>query len=118
MTNPKVRLHVGHQHSQFWPILPRFVDYYSPFWGTGVISTINEPLGAFTFWSSTLAVLVDSDPFHGLLLTVLGPQTGFIVVEPQGALTCRSSTLAVLADSGPFRVLLLTVLGSQSDLHD
>ena len=59
------------------------MDYYSLFWGTGVISTINEPLGAFTFWSSTLAILVDSDPFHGLLLTVLGPQTGFVVVEPK-----------------------------------
>ena len=83
-----------------------------------MISTINEPWGAFTIWSSTLAGLVDSDAFHGLLLTVLGPQTGFIVVEPQGALTCRSSTLTVFADSGMFRVLLLTVLGSQSDFYD
>ena len=79
---------------------------------------INEPWGVFTCRSSTLAVFVDSDPFHGLLLTVLGPQTGFIVVEPQGALTCRSSTLTFLADSGPFRALLLTVLASQSDFHD
>ena len=94
------------------------MDYYSPFLGPGEVSTINEPLGAFTIWSSTLAVLVDCDPFHGLLLTVLGPQTGFIVVEPQGALTSRSSTLTVLADYGPFRGLLLTVLGSRSDLHD
>ena len=83
-----------------------------------MISTINEPWGAFAIRSSTLAVLADSDPFHGLLLTVLGPQTGFIVVEPQGALTCRSSTLTFLADSDPFRVLLLTVLGSRSDFHD
>ena len=79
---------------------------------------INEPWGAFTCRSSTLAVFVDSDPFHGLLLTVLGPQTGFIVVEPQGALTCRSSTLIVLADSGTFRGLLLTVLGSRRGFHD
>ena len=113
-----MRLRVGHQHSQLWPIQARFVDYYSLFWGPGVISTINEPWGAFTIRSSTLAVLADSDPFHGLLLTVLGPQTGFIVVEPQGAHTCRSSTLTFLADSGPFPGLLLTVLGSRSDLHD
>ena len=93
------------------------MDYYSLFWGPGEVSTINEPWGAFTIRSSTLAVLADSDPFHGLLLTVLGPQTGFIVVEPQGALTCWSSTLIVLANSGPFRGLLLTVLGSQSDFH-
>ena len=107
-----MRLRVGHQHSQFWPILARFVDYYSLFWGPGVISTINEPWGAFTFRSSTLTVLVDSDPFHGLLLTVLGPQTGSIVVEPQGALTCRSSTLVVFAYSGPFHEVLPTVAHS------
>ena len=85
--------------------MARFVDYYSLFWGLGVISTIDEPRGALTIWSSTLAGLVDSDAFHGLLLTVLGTQTGFVVVEPQGAFTCRSSTLAVLPDSGPFRGL-------------
>ena len=79
---------------------------------------INEPWGAFTFRSSTLAVFIDSYPFYGLLLTVLGPQTGFVVVEPQGALTCRSSTLTVFADSGTFRGLLLNVLGSRSDFHD
>ena len=93
------------------------MDYYSLFWGPGEVSTINEPWGAFTIWSSTLAVLVDSDPFHGLLLTVLGPQTGFIVVEPQGALTFRSSTLAVFADSEPFRGLLLTIFGPQTNFH-
>ena len=113
-----MRLRVGHQHSQIWPILARFLDYYSLFWGPGEVSTINEPWGAFMFRPSTLAVLADSDPFHGLLLTVLGPQTGFIVVEPQGAHTCRSSTLTFLADSGQFPGLLLTVLGSRSDLHD
>ena len=94
------------------------MDYYSLFWGPGEVSTINEPWGAFTIRSSTLAVLADSDPFHGLLLTVLGPQTGFIVVEPQAAHTCRSSTLTFLADSGPFHGLLLTILGSLRDFHD
>ena len=53
------------------------MDYYSLFWGPRVISTINEPLGALTGWLSTLAVFVDSDPCHGLLLTVLGPQSDF-----------------------------------------
>ena len=94
------------------------MDYYSLFWGRGVISTINEPWFAFIFWSSTLAVLADSDPFRGLLLTVFGPKAISIVVEPQGALTCRSSTLTLLADSGPFLGQLLIVLGSQSDFHD
>ena len=67
----------GCQHSQFWLILARFVDYCSLFWGPGVISTIKEPLGALTGWLSTLVVFVDSDPFRGLLLTVLGPQSDF-----------------------------------------
>ena len=42
----------------FWPILARFMEYYSPFWDPRAISTINDPRGAFTCRSSTLAVLV------------------------------------------------------------
>ena len=72
-----MRLLVDHQHWQFWPILARFMDYYSLFWGPGVISMINKPWGAFTFWSLTLAVLADSEPFRVLLLTIFGPQTNF-----------------------------------------
>ena len=33
LTIPAVRLRVRRQQSQFWPILARFVDYYSQFWG-------------------------------------------------------------------------------------
>ena len=54
------------------PILTRFVDYYLPFWGLKAISMVVEPQGALTCRSSTVAVLVDPGPFHGLLLTVLG----------------------------------------------
>ena len=75
--NLTVRLRVGHQQSQFWPILARFVVYYSLFWGTGVISTLNEPRSAFTCRLSTLTILADSGPFHGLLLTVLEPRSNF-----------------------------------------
>ena len=113
-----MRLRVGHQHSQFWPILVRFVHYYSPFWSPRAIFAIDDPRGAFTCPSSTLIVLANSDPFRGLLLTVLGFEAISIVVEPEGALTCRSSTLAVLADSGPFHRLLLAILESWSDYHD
>ena len=42
-----------------------------------MISTIDEPWGALTCRSSTLAVLADSGPFRGLLLTVLGSQSDF-----------------------------------------
>ena len=70
-------LRVGHQHSQFWPILDRFMDYYSPFWGPEVISMLVEQQGALTCRSSTLAILADSSLFRGLLLTVLGAQSDF-----------------------------------------
>ena len=72
-----MRLLVGHLHSQFWPILARFVDYYSLFWGPGVISTIDEPQGALTFRSSTLAVVADFGPFRALLLNILGVRERF-----------------------------------------
>ena len=75
--NHGVRLRVDLQDSQFWPILDRFGDYYSLFWGPGVIFTIDEPQGALTCRSSTLAILADSGPFRGLLLTVLGSRSDF-----------------------------------------
>ena len=112
-----MRLCVGHQQSQFWPIRARFMDYYSLFWGPGVISTIDKPRRLIVghqqsqFWP-ILARFVD---YYSLFR---GPGVISTIDEPRGALTCRASTLAVLADSGPFRGLLLTVLGSQSDFHD
>ena len=111
-------LRVGRQHSQSCPILTRFINYYSPFWGPEAISIVVEPQGVLTCRSSTLAVLADSGPFHGLLLTVLRSQSDFHDERTLGAFTCRSSTLTVLADSGPFRGLLLTFLGPRSDFHD
>ena len=76
LTNLGVRLRVGHQHWQFWPVLAHFLDY-SLFWGPGAISIVVEPQGALTCRSSTLAVLADFGPFHGLLLTVLGSKSDF-----------------------------------------
>ena len=75
--NPGARLRVVHKYSQFWQILASFVDYYSLFWGPGVISTIDEPRGAFTCRSPAILVLFDSGLFHGLLLTILGSQSYF-----------------------------------------
>ena len=118
LSNPKVRLRVGHQHSQFWPILARFMDYYSLFWGLGVISMIDEPQGTLTCRSSTLIVLADSGPFMDYYSLSWGLGVISKIDEPKDALTCRSPTLAVLPDSGPFHGLLLTVLGSRSVFHD
>ena len=58
-------------------ILIRFVHYYSTFWGPRVISTIDEPRGAFMCLSSTLTVLAKSDLFRGLLLTIFGSRRDF-----------------------------------------
>ena len=113
-----MRLRAGHQHPQFWPILARFVDNYSLFWVPGLISTIDEPRGAFTCRSSTPVVLADSGSFCGLLLTVFGPGVISMINEPWGAFMCRSSTPAVLGGSDPFHGLLHTVLRSRSDFHN
>ena len=86
-----MRLRAGHQYTEFWLIVARFMDYYSLFWGPGVITTINKPRGAFTRRSSTLAVFVDSDPFRGLLLTVWGSRSDF-----HTCLTRRGADVSVI----------------------
>ena len=113
-----VRLRVGHQHSRFWTILARFMDYYSLFWGPEAISIVVEPQDAllvghphWQFWPS-VAHFMD---YYSLFW---GPGVVSLVNEPCGAFTCRSSTLTVLADSGLFHGLLLTVLGSRRGFHD
>ena len=75
--NTRVRLRVGQQHSQFWPILARIMDYYSAFWCLRVILMADEPQGVFTCRSTTLAVLADYGPYSGLLLRVLVSQSDF-----------------------------------------
>ena len=90
-------LRVRRRQSQFWPILTRFVEYYSLFSGPGAISIVVEPQGALTCQSSKIIVLADFGPFHALLLTALRPGVISTIEEPWGALTCRSSTLAILS---------------------
>src|SRR6187401_1655480 len=113
--NPRVRLRVGHQHSQFWPILARFMGYCSSLWlperfprltNTGVRLRVGHQHSQF--WL-ILARIMDYDSVFWCLGAI------FMADEPQGALTCRSSTLAVLADSGQYHGLLLGVLVSRSD---
>ena len=58
---------------QFWPVSWTI----TLFLGLGVISMIDEHRGAFMCRSSTLAVLADSGPFRGVLLTVLGSRSDF-----------------------------------------
>ena len=72
-----MRLRVGHQQSQFRPILARFMDYCTLFGGPEVICTIDERRGAFMCRSSTLTILADPGMFRALLLTVLGCESDF-----------------------------------------
>ena len=86
---------VALQDSKSGPILARFMDYYSLFWGPGVISTVNQPRGEFMCGSSTLTVLADSGSFLGLLLCFGSLCDFHMIDEHRGAFMCRSSTLTV-----------------------
>ena len=115
--NPRVRLRVGHQHSQFWPILARFMGYCSPFW-------LPDRFPRLTNTRVRLRVGQQHSQFWPILARIMDYYSEFwylrvifMANEPQGAFTCRSTTLAVLADSGPYHGLLLSVLVSQSDFH-
>ena len=69
-----VRLRVGLLHSQFWPILTRFMDYYSPFWGSqSDLHGCRTPRCAYVLVVKTCS-LVDSGPFLGLLLSFCVPK--------------------------------------------
>ena len=118
LTNPETHVRVGHQHSLFWPTLARFVDYYSLFWGPGVISMIDQSRGAITCGHQHSQFRPNLVRFVNYYSPFWDRKAISIVIEPQGALTCWSSAVTVLADSGPFCRLLLTFLGSQSDFHD
>ena len=58
---------------QFWPVSWTITQ----FWGPEVISTIDEPRGAFTCRSGTHTYSADSSTFRALLLSVLGTQRDF-----------------------------------------
>ena len=103
-----------HSLGRFWPVSWTTTHRF----GVPKRSMVVEPQGALTCRSSTLTVLATSDPFSGLLLTVLGSRSDFMINEPRGAFTCRSATLTLLAYSGTFHGLLLIVLGSESDFND
>ena len=112
---------VGHQHSQFWPTLAHFMDNYSLFWGLGVISTIDEPRSVFTCRSSTLEVFIDSDPFHGLLLTVLGSRSNLHSLNPKVSLRDghqHSQFWPILARFMDYYSRFWPILGSRSDFYD
>ena len=90
-----VRLRVGHEHSQSWPTLARFMYYYSLFWGPVVISTIDKPRAVFKCRSSTIAFLSILTRFVDYYLPFWGPKAISMVVASQRVLKRWSSSLSV-----------------------
>ena len=112
-----MHLRVGHQHSQFWPILARFMDYYSRFWGPEAISIVVELQGVLTCWSSRLAVWADFDLFLGLLLSFGVPKRFPLLSNPGVRLRVSHQH----SQFWPILVRFLdyySALGSRSDFHD
>ena len=110
--NPKVRLHVGHQQSQFWLILAHFVDYYSLFWVPGVISTINKRMVRLRIGHQHSQFLSIPIRFMHYYSPFWGPKAICIVVEPQVAQQSKFWTiLARFLD-------YYSVFGFRSDFHD
>jgi len=75
--NPRARFCVGRKYSQFWPILASFVDYYSLFWVSERFPRSTNPEVRLRVGHQHSQFLAESDPFHGLLLIVLGARSNF-----------------------------------------
>ena len=97
-------------------VLAHFVDYYSLFWGPGVISRLTNT-GVLLRVGYQHAVLADYGRFMDYYSLILGPSAISLINKPRGAFMYRSSKVLGLSVSGLFYGLLLTVLGSQSDFH-
>ena len=117
VVEPKARLRVGHQKSQFWPILTRFVDYYSPFWGPKPICMVVEPKARLRVGHQQSQFWPILARFMDYYSPIWAPRAISMTYEPWGAYTCRSSIILGLSDSGLFHGVLLTILGSQSYFH-
>ena len=104
-----------HSFGQFWPVSWTITHH---FWGPKVISMVVEPQGVLTCWSLRLVVCVDSGPFLGLLLTVLGvPKRFSWLSNPRVCLRVGFQDLLF----GPILARFLDyylVLGSRSDFRD
>ena len=76
LSKPKVCLRVGRQDSQFGPFWPISLTI-TQFWVPNVISTIDEPRGAFTCRSSTLRFLSILTYFMEYYSPFWGSQSNF-----------------------------------------
>ena len=111
-----MHLCVAHQHSQFWPILARFLDYYSPFWGPEAISIVVEPQDAYVSVINTHS-FGRLWPISWTITHHLGAPKRFPwLLNPKVRLRVghQQSQLPILARFLDY----YSVLGPQSDIHD
>ena len=100
LTNPGVRLRVGHQHSRFLSILTRFVDYNSPIWRSqSDFHGCRSPRCAYVLVVKTRGMGRFS-PVSWTITQFCAPEVISKIDEPRVAFTCRSSTLTILVNSG------------------
>ena len=92
-----------------WPILARFLDYYSVFWSKRDFHDLRTP------WCVYVSVN-DTQNFGHFLVRFVHyyspfwrPRAISMIDHLQGAFACLSSTLAILANSDAIRGLLLTI---------
>ena len=90
-----VRLRVGQEHSQSWPILARFMYYYSLFWGLVVISTIDNPGLRLSVGHQQSRFLSILNRLMDYYLPFWRPKAISMVVESQHVITRWSSRLVV-----------------------
>ena len=109
LSNSKVRLRVGHQQSQFGPILARFLDYYSILGSQSDFHDLRTP------WCVYMSVN-DTHNFGQFLVRFVHyyspfwrPRAISMIDNSRGAFACLSSTLTVLANSDAIRGLLLNI---------
>ena len=107
--NHGVHLCVGHQHSQFWLILARFLDYYSVFGSKRDFHDLRNP------WCVYVSVN-DTHNFGQFLVRFVyyyspfwRPRAISMIYNPRGVFASLSSTLIVLANSDAIRGLLFTI---------
>ena len=107
--NEPQHLRIGHQHSHFWPILARFLDYYSVFGSKRDFHDLRTP------WCVYVSVN-DTHNFGQFLVRFVyyyspfwRPRAISMIYNPRGAFASLSSTLIVLANSDAIRGLLFTI---------
>ena len=113
--NELQHLRIGHQHSHFWPILARYLNYNSVFGFKCDFHDLRTPWCVYVsdndthnFGQFLVRFVYYYSPFWR-------PRAISTIYNPRGAFASLSSKLTVLANSDAIRGLLLIIYGSRSD---